>query len=78
MSGPSWGPVIPDADGVHWAKPVQGSYRCERTGESAKLTDAGAYPVVAECKTCHGRIRLKWLVQMEWEHVPAPAAGDTP
>jgi hypothetical protein len=72
MSGPYWGPVdFPGHPGGHQALPVRGSYRSERTGQPAVLTDDGAYPVTAECKTCHGRIRLDHLIQTDWRHAPA-------
>jgi hypothetical protein len=55
----------------HTATPVDGTYVREADGEPASLINDADYPVGAECKVCHGRIRLRILVQMEWEHAPA-------
>lgn len=56
------------AGGPHRATPVGGTYRSELTGQPAVLTEAGCYPVTAECEICHGPIRLERLMQMEWTH----------
>jgi hypothetical protein len=52
----------------HVATPVSGSYTMERGGAPARLLYAEDYPVIAVCKLDH-------KLQMEWRHVPAPAAG---
>ena len=62
---------VPVAGGPHRPVPVGGTYRSERTGRPAVLTEATSYPVTAECQVCHGPIRLEQLLQMEWRHVPA-------
>ncbi len=67
--------TVPVAGGPHRAFPAGGSYRSERTGQPAVLTDEGCYPVTAECKVCHGPIRLDRLLQMEWAHAPAAGGG---
>ena len=67
-SGPS--PCVAWVTG-HTATPKGGSYVREADGEPASLTNAADYPVIAECKVCRGRIRLRMLIQMEWEHASA-------
>jgi hypothetical protein len=69
--------TAPVPGGPHRAFPVGGTYRSERTGALAVLTDEHCYPVTAECKVCHGPIRLGQLLQMEWRHAPAAAAAIT-
>ena len=70
-----------DATG-HTATPVTGTYTVEDGGAPARLLYPEDYPVLAECKICHGTIRLDFMMQMEWRHVPvaqaapAPPAGD--
>lgn len=59
------------AGAPHQAVPLDGTYVSERTGQPATLTDEGCYPVVAECKVCHGPVRLRVLMQMDWQHAPA-------
>jgi hypothetical protein len=64
--------TIPNTpDGGHMATPVQDSCYSERTSLRANLRSEACYPIIAVCKTCHGRIRLAFLQQMEWAHVPA-------
>jgi hypothetical protein len=58
----------------HTPVPVGGTYKRETDGKPASLTDGADYPVTAECKICHGRIRLGHLMQWEWQHAPAPVA----
>ena len=60
---------------AHTATPVDGTYVREADGEPASLTNGADYPVSAECKICRGRIRLRMLVQWEWEHVPAQVSA---
>ena len=72
MSGFRYTPA--DTTG-HMATPVPGSYTMERGGAPARLLYAEDYPVIAVCKICGGRIKLDHKLQMEWRHVPAPAAG---
>jgi hypothetical protein len=65
----------------HIAMPVAGSYVQKRGGEPADPLCEAHYPVAAECKTCHRRIRLDGVLQMEWVHervVPAATGGDMP
>jgi hypothetical protein len=64
------------SDGTHQALPVSGSYVSEKTRQPANLRAETDYPVTAECQTCHGRIRLFELQQMEWAHdTTAPKAA---
>lgn len=58
----------------HTAVPLGGSYVTEEHGTPASLLRDADYPVVAECKICHGRIRLGQVMQMEWRHAAAAAA----
>jgi hypothetical protein len=63
----------------HTANPLTGSYVTEKTGEPASPLRDSDYPVIAECKICHGRIRLGQRTQTDWQHAPlqaAPAKGD--
>lgn len=57
-------------DGTHQAVPVKDSWYSERTQHPANLLAEFAYPVIAVCQVCHGRIRLAERAQMEWAHVP--------
>ena len=44
----------------------------------ATLTDGADYPVGGECKICHGRIGLGYLMQWEWQCAPmAVTASET-
>lgn len=49
----------------------------------AQRRDDLSCDITAECKICHGQIRLDQLMRMEWRHVlaemvtPASPAGDT-
>lgn len=61
---------IPKATGGHTATPIHDSWYNEKTQHPANLRNDFDYPVIAVCKTCHGRIRLAVLQQMEWVHVP--------
>ncbi len=58
-------------DTEHTAIPLDGSYLREADGKPASLTNGADYPVTAECRVCHGRIRLGHLMQWEWLHAPA-------
>lgn len=58
----------------HTAVPLGGSYVREKDGEPASLLCDADYPVAAECKICHGRIRLGRVMQMDWRHAPVEAA----
>jgi hypothetical protein len=65
----------------HVPIPLADSYVTERGGQPANLLRDGDYPVVAECKICHGRIRLGQVMQWDWRHaplVPAVVGGDAP
>jgi hypothetical protein len=64
----------------HIAMPVAGSY-VQRGGEPADPLCEANYPIAAECKTCHRKIRLDGTLQMEWYHeraVHAVTGGDMP
>lgn len=70
-------PLAQAGDG-HRPMPVDDSWYEERSQHPANLKAPASYPVVAVCQTCHGRIRLAELLQVEWTHVPArpePEAG---
>lgn len=56
---------------AHTATPVDGTYVRDADGEPASLANGADYLVSAVCKICRGRIRLRMLVQMNWEHAPA-------
>jgi hypothetical protein len=71
--GPAAGAVLDTAPG-HQAAPVEGSWYCERTTWPANLRAWSAYPVIAVCRRCHGRIRMAERGQPEWAHV-ATAEG---
>lgn len=58
------------ADG-HRAVPVDGSWYSEDPVRRANLNHDRAYPVLAACQGCRGRIRLASRDQEEWAHVPA-------
>jgi hypothetical protein len=62
----------------HAAIPLGGSYVTKKGDLSASLMRDSDYPIVAECKVCHGRIRLGQVLQMEWQHAPVTAvtSGD--
>lgn len=64
---------IPHEAGGHTAYPLKGTWVAE-DGSPADLL-RGPYPVTAECQVCRQPIRLGHRLQMEWRHVPAPAAG---
>ena len=77
------GPSFTPADSAGYvASPKSGTYTKEN-GDPVSLLNKADYPITAECKICHGRIRLDHPMQMNWRHVPAevvtPAspAGDT-
>ena len=55
---------------AHTATPATDTYVREADGEPASLTSGADYPVSAVCKVCRGRIRLRMLLQWEWEHAP--------
>jgi hypothetical protein len=70
------GPAICLArDTRHAATPLGGTCVRESDGEPACLTNGADYPVAARCKVCGGWIRLRMLVQMEWEHAPAQVSA---
>jgi hypothetical protein len=58
----------------HTAWPEGGTYVRENDGEHVGLLNGADYPIAAECKICHGLIRLDHLMQLEWRHVPVSAA----
>jgi hypothetical protein len=64
---------IPKDYGGHEGTPVKDTWRTE-DGEPADLMRS-AYPIMATCLTCGGRIRLEYRLQHEWRHVPAGAAA---
>jgi hypothetical protein len=63
--------AIPGAPGACQAEPVKDSWYEERSQHPANLnSDAvGAWPVIAVCAGCHGRIRRTGKRQ-PWRHVP--------
>jgi hypothetical protein len=65
-------------DGGHQATPVKDSWYSEKTLQVANLKAEGAYPVIAVCQRCSGRIRLAHYRQMEWRHVPADPEAPEP
>jgi hypothetical protein len=69
VSGPGIASYLAGHAG-HAATPVGGTYVREKDGERASLANGADYPVSAVCKICCGRIRLRMLVQMDWEHAP--------
>lgn len=54
--------------------PWRASYVTEEGGEPASLLRDSDYPVVAECKICHRRIRLGQVMHMDWRHAPLQTA----
>lgn len=65
--------TLPKVAGDHEAVPVKDSWYEEQSLHPANLRAVASYPVIAVCKTCHGRIRLADKRQMEWVHVPGGA-----
>jgi hypothetical protein len=61
--------AAPGAPAAHEAVPVGGSWYEEQTLQVANLRAFAAYPVIAVCKGCHGRIRCG-EPGLGWEHVP--------
>ena len=60
--------AIAEAPDAHQAFPIEDSWYEEASQHPANLRAFGAYPVIAVCKGCHGRIRRAGLGR-EWEHV---------
>jgi hypothetical protein len=63
----------------HTAIPLAGSYVTEKGGVPASRPRDSDYPVAAECKICHIRLRLGHAMQMSWRHTPlqtTAAGGD--
>jgi hypothetical protein len=68
MSGFYAIPKVPG--GGHQALPVKDSWYEERSQHPANLLSDMAYPIIAVCQRCFGRIRLATKNQMEWVHLP--------
>jgi len=65
QTAPGANPGVP---GAHNAVPVDDSWYEEQTLQVANLRAFGAYPVIAVCKDCHGRIR-RIGTRAPWAHV---------
>jgi hypothetical protein len=67
----------------HQAIPLKGTW-LKQDGTPADLLRSEDYPITARCQACGNQIRLDYLLQWEWRHLPAAAAvpvlpaGDTP
>lgn len=62
----------------HLATPVSRTYTVEDGGAPPRLLYPQDYPVLAECTICHAKIRLDFMSQMEWRHVPVVPAAPAP
>ena len=59
----------------HTATPAAGSWKAKDGTAINGQPGTGDYPVSASCKICRLPIRLDSMLQMEWEHAPAPTLG---
>ncbi len=64
--------------GGHPATPAAGSWKAKDGTVLNGQPGAADYPVTAACKICRLPIRLGSMLQMEWDHDPAPALGSAP
>lgn len=71
--------VPPAENRGHLAVPARGTWVTAAGTAPAEMPPAASdYPLAAACKVCGGRITLTNVMQLEWRHAPAAAAGGTP